>query len=424
MAENIITLKVEKLAGLGDGMGMHNGRKVFLPYVCTGDTVRARIIRRTTDADYAQLVEVISPSPERIAPPCPHFGICGGCTLQHISDTAYAEFKQTMAREAVRKAGFDPNLTVELARFPAGSRRRVELKAAGGKLGFYAEGSHTIIDIGECMVLEPELLSLIMRLKLQLISAPGTTRLQINGVDGGYDLLLEGAAKIDPSQSPEIRRISVRENNKIRIVYESGPVIMTLAGAEVEVPPGAFLQASRDAQALMTNLVVQAAAGCVQILDLFSGIGTYSFPLLASASVTAVEGEQSMVEAMKKVVFSKPPAALLSAPEEVVTVAPVRTPAFSFKALQRDLFQRPYTAAELKPYDIVIINPPRAGAKAQAEELAASQVPKIVMVSCNPATFTRDARLLKAGGYELVKLTPVDQFVYSSHLELVAEFEK
>lgn len=407
--EEKIVLTIEKLAGLGDGAGMFEGQRIFVPYTLPGDVVQAHIVRQTKEASYAIPSEILTPSPSRAIPPCKHFADCGGCALQHMQPQDYHDFKQQMAREAVRKAGFD-NEVAPLMSLPAASRRRTELKIEKGKLGYYAQYSHRLVDIEECKVLEPALEALILALKPELAKVRGLASMHINGVDGGYDIVCAGTNlnhwKPEPhlfSAHQDIMRFSVREGAKLRTIYQKDKVTLTLAGVKVNVPPLAFLQASAQAQEWMTGFVLESVEDAKKILDLFAGIGTYSFPLASKASVTAYEGDASMVHAMKD-------AAKQHALTDKVT------------AHQRDLFTRPIASADLGAYDAIVINPPRSGAKEQCIALATSQVKKLVMISCNPATFARDARILKEGGYKLLRLQPVDQFVYSSHLEIMAEF--
>ncbi len=407
MAEDIIALTIDRIAGLGDGVGTYNGRKVFVPYTIAGDVIEVRIVKRTADTLYGTLHKILTPGNGRIRPPCRHSGECGGCTLQHVAAPLYLAFKQDMAREAVRKAGFNPDCVDNAMTFAPDTRRRVELKAGGGRLGFYAGQSHRIVDMEDCRVMEPELLVLVLRIREQLHGLAGISGIQINGVDGGYDVVAEGkdGRRLHVADCSSVLRLSIREGKETETIYQSGEVALSLGGIKVAVPAGAFLQASRPAQEYMTKRVTEAAGNAGSVLDLFAGIGTYSFPLSVHASVTAIEGDAGMTRAM----------------QDAAATHPIR---HSFKPVLRDLFRSPVTAKELGAYDAVVINPPRTGAKAQSEELARSHIPRIVMVSCNPATFTRDARLLKDGGYHLKRLTPVDQFIYSSHLELIAEFTR
>jgi 23S rRNA (uracil1939-C5)-methyltransferase len=401
-----ITLKIEKLAGLGDGMGTFDCKKVFVPYTLPGDVVRAVIKRDTSDAAYASLQTVITPGKGRVPAVCRHFGSCGGCSLQHVAKGQYREFKQQMAQHAVRKAGFDPALVRPILCMPADSRRRIEMKLEKGKLGYYAQYTHRLVDVEECPVLEPALEALVLAIKKQLVWLPDVTGIQINGVDEGYDVVVicRDATSVMLEPHAAMRRLSLRNADGVKTVFSHDPVTVTLGGIPVEVPPQAFLQTSRAALEAMTQWVLEAVKGKSRILDLFAGIGTYSIPLATTAKVMAMEGEQAMVDAMRKAILSHDLTRLT--------------------AEQRDLFAQPMTAEALAQFDAVVINPPRTGAKAQCEQIAASAVPTVAMVSCNPATFARDARILKEGGYTLLHATPIDQFVYSSHLEILAVFEK
>lgn len=400
-----VTLTIDKLAGLGDGAGMHEGRKVFVPYTLAGDVVEAEITRRTTDADYGSLTRIITPSPSRAEPICRHFGQCGGCALQHLAAPAYNSFKEDMARAAVRKAGYDPACVKPLVAFPASSRRRVDLQAVNGKLGYFARSSHELTDITQCPVLEPELEALVLRLKTYCAPLKKLQSVQVNGLDKGYDVLLVGDGITDwpHTQDPAILRVSSQYGGNTQLLHQAGEVTVTFGNVKVEPPAGAFLQAVRGAQVAMTELVLAATSDAVNILDLFAGLGTYSFPLAARAAVRAVEGDAAMVSAMRGAAASAKLAE-------------------GFEVRRRDLFREPMLAKELGRHDAVVINPPRTGAAAQCKELAHTRIPTLVMISCNPATFARDARMLNDAGYALVRVTPIDQFSYSSHLELVAEF--
>ncbi len=401
--EEIITLTIDKLAGLGDGAGEYEDHKVFVPYTLAGDVVRARIHKRTTDANYATLETLLTPGKDRIKPVCRHFTQCGGCQLQHVGQGSYAKFKQEMAEAAVRKAGFDASVVKPLRIMQVASRRRVDLKVKNGKVGYYKERSHQITNIEECKVLEPKLFALVLELKKQIALWSHVTAIQINTVDGGYDAVLESKEPdaIQMRSLASVKRLSVRNGSALHTVFASGPVTVTLGDVVVEVPPGAFLQAVAEAQNLIAGLVKEYVGPAKHVLDLFAGIGTYSFPLGPQMQVTAIEGNAAMVNAMR---------------------AAAQKLGKNFTAEERDLFYNPVSAEILAGFDAVIINPPRAGAKAQCEQLAQVKVPTLVMVSCNPATFARDARILKEGGYTLKSLTPIDQFIYSPHLECVAEF--
>lgn len=402
MGEERLTVTIEKLAGLGDGVAQSGGRKLFVPYTVAGDVVQVRRVKRTTDADFAVPETILSGGADRVKPPCRHFGECGGCALQHVAGHAYRAFKRDMARAAVRKAGYDPACVEDVVGFPPASRRRVELKAVNAELGYFAERSHRLTHLKECAVLEPELEALVLRLQGYCKAWPRLQSVQINGLDSGYDVLLtgEGITQWPHGQDPAIRRVTARSAVGSVELHRSGTVELVLGGVAIQPPPGAFLQAVRAAQEVMTQRVVTRLGG--RVLDLFAGMGTYSFPLARGAQVHAVEVDAPMVQAMR----------------EAATRAGLK----AFRASRRDLFQDPVPEGELARYDGVVMNPPRAGAAAQSSMLARARVPRLVMISCNPATFARDARLLREGGYRLENATPIDQFTYSSHLEIMAEF--
>lgn len=411
MNKTPIHLTIEKLAGLGDGMGMYEGRKIFVPYSCAGDKLMVERVKTTSEADYARIIEIKQAGKERITPVCRHFGICGGCSLQHIDKQRYIQFKTEMAQMAIRKAGFDI-IAEPLVTIPSHSRRRTELKMVKGQLGYYEAGSNRIVDIEACHVLTPELFAFIQSIKPALLAVPEITAVHINQIDNRYDLVLEAynnehkkLEKTGLFAFEAIQRISFLVNKKIYIIHSKPHVSITLSGIKVPLPPQAFLQAAKIAEEKMVELVCGYVKDSHNVLDLFSGLGTYSFALTKYKSVTAIEGSHAMVKAMKMAAKSR----IMPHP---------------FTPHTRDLFLSPLEKPELEMFDSVIINPPKMGAKAQCEQLARSNVSKIVMISCNPATFARDARILKEGGYELKNLTPIDQFTYSSHLELVAYFTK
>lgn len=406
MAEQIV-LKIGRLAGLGDGCAMVGDEKWFVPYTVPGDVVRARVLRHTKDASYAALGDILTAGPARVEPVCVHFGECGGCSLQQLEAGAYNEFKQTMAQEAVRKAGFDPALTRPLIRLNDASRRRADLKYEKNQMGFYAARSHRLIDIRQCAVLEPELFALAKGLKKLLFDFHSPLDLHLNGADEGYDLLIRGDGTgletLGWASLPNLQRASHRFNEQTTTLYSRGPVTLTIGKARVALPEGAFLQASREAQSILTRLVCEGLQGASRVADLFAGVGTYSFALAETAQVDAFEGEDAQVAALQE--------AALAASLPVV-------------ARTRDLFASPLSPDELSVYAAAVINPPRVGAPAQTAAIAASGLSRLVMVSCNPATFSRDARTLQQAGFNLVHATPLDQFVYSSHLEIIAQFAR
>lgn len=406
---NDIEIIIKSLGGLGDGIGSHNGKPVFVAKACAGDRVSVRVVHENHEGYHAVVTGVHQAGAERQAPPCIYFDRCGGCVLQQLVPESYKTFKTRMLQSALKRAGLE--VAAEVIFLPPDRRRRVEFKIAheSGKprLAFYELRSHTPVLIDHCLILRPELQAMIDTLNEALLDVPMAQMLRgvkLTLADSGVDATLVFRDQLPLVASlkgwnPGFQRLSVRlKDEPPKLVYETSPVTMRLGEYDIPLPSDAFLQATAEGQALLTKAVVEGLAGATSVADLFCGIGTYSFSLAAQAKVHAVEGDQAMVAAIKA------------------------RGAQGISYEKRDLFKRPLTANELKRFDGVAINPPRLGAKAQCEEIAKSDVKKLVMISCNPPTFARDAKILKAGGYTLQAVRGIDQFVFSAHLEIVAVF--
>ncbi|MDX2073206.1 MAG: hypothetical protein SFX19_02435 [Alphaproteobacteria bacterium] len=400
------TLTIDRLGGLGDGSGKHDGTPVFVSKSCVGDVLKVKETSRTKEAIRAEIVEILTPGPDRTPAPCPHYDACGGCSLQHISGESYQEFKRAVVTSALGYAGF-PEVVPEFHFLPAATRRRADFKVEGGKLAYVSSKSHDRVAIASCLILLPELDALITPLNKRLPDFPHVTGLSMTRADSGIDLLLqvtssEGGLEAyqDLAEALPIARLSVQWPSKsITSLAQTDMVLMNLSGHDVPIPADAFLQASAEAQALITERVVKATNSVSPVVDLFAGIGTYSFPMSARARVHAVDNNGPMIDHIRSI-----------------------SPKVSVD--KRDLFLHPMTAFELAKYKAAVINPPRMGAAAQVKQLCTSGIPKIVMVSCNHATWSRDAKTLKAVGYVLQSLAAIDQFVYSPHVELVSIFSR
>ncbi|HEX5259075.1 MAG TPA: class I SAM-dependent RNA methyltransferase [Sphingomicrobium sp.] len=344
-------------------------------------------------------------------PPCRHFPECGGCQLQHADDEAYRGYLVSRIETALAQHGLateirDPHLS------PPNSRRRATLRALrvgqGVVLGFNAEKSHRIVDMRECHILRPELFALVAPLRsllAVLLEAKRAAEVQLTLVDQGADVLLKGVqadglALLEQltSFAPEQRltRLSFDQGIGPETVYEPRPATVTLSGVTVSYPVGAFLQATADGEAALVDSVREAVASAEPIVDLFAGLGTFALSVQASY---AAEASRDAAGALKRAA-------------QAMTVE------------HRDLYRRPLDADELKRFNAVILDPPRAGAQEQVSALAASTVRRIAYVSCNPATFARDAKMLSAGGYALDWVRPVGQFRWSTHVELAACFSR
>jgi 23S rRNA (uracil1939-C5)-methyltransferase len=370
-----------------------------------GVTGGGRFVALTAPGDLVAPDGGVTPGPHHQIPPCRHFPECGGCQLQHVDDSAYADFLKDRIASSLAAQGLAAPDILEPHLSPPRSRRRAALKAQGGAIGFNAEASHRIVDMRECHILRPELFALVAPLRRMLKGRAGAT---MTLADQGADLLLEGVtvegleateAMIAFAQANGLARLALDDGYGPQVVWEPEPVTITLSGIPVALPIGAFLQATAEGEAALVAAMREAVGGAQLVADLFAGLGTFALAL--SAKVYAAEGARDAVLALK--------------------VAGAGRGVF---ADHRDLFRRPLDVAELNRFEAVILDPPRAGAKEQAPNLAASLVPRLAYLSCNPNTFARDARLLTEGGYRLLWVQPVGQFRWSTHVELAAAFSR
>ena len=410
-------LTIESVGVRGDGIARLAGLKVFVPYTLPGERVEARIVGARPDGLAARVERWIAESPERVSPPCPQFGRCGGCALQHWSDEGYANWKVELLRTALRRQGLEAPIE-PIRHTPPRARRRAGFVARfGGRgvtLGFRERGSHRIVSVAECPVLRPSLERFALDAPPMLagLDPPNAEwALDASLTESGIDLLVtaagapslavrEGLAAL--AERLDLARVSWRTGEKAApqpIAIRRAP-LLRFAEVAVEPPPGAFFQASAEGEAALTEEVLAMTQGARRIADLYAGLGTFTLPLAQSAdAVLGVEGDEAALAAL---------------------AAAARRGQLPVRTLARDLARDPLRAEELNAFDAVVLDPPRAGAKAQCSELASSKVPAVAMVSCNPATFARDARMLTQGGFRLERVVPVDQFLWSPHLELAA----
>jgi 23S rRNA (uracil1939-C5)-methyltransferase len=366
-----------------------------------GITGSGRFVAMTAPGDLVAADGTVTPGPHRQIPPCRHFPECGGCQLQHVDDAAYADYLEDRIAAALVAQGLAAPDILEPHLSPPHSRRRAALKAVGGQIGFNAAASHRVVDMRECHILRPELFALVAPLRRLLRKRAGAV---MTLADQGVDLLLEGIAA-DDLAAAEAMTAFARDNTLARLalddgygpqtVWEPEPVTVTLGGTPVALPHGAFLQATAEGEAALVEAVREAVGEADIVADLFAGLGTFALAL--NRKVYAAEGARDAALALKSA-------------------------GRGLAVDHRDLFRRPLDAAELNRFQAVVLDPPRAGAKEQVPLLAASTVPRIAYVSCNPATFARDAKLLVDGGYRLDWVKPVGQFRWSIHVELAACF--
>lgn len=405
-------VEIARLGASGDGVAEGADGPIYVPFALPGERVRIAV---TPGGDRALLLAVLKPSPERIEPVCPHFGVCGGCALQHLESGAYLDWKRAIVVAALKARGLEAH--VEKVRpVPLGSRRRASLALGRGKdgtrIGYRRARSHQLIDIAVCPVLSPRIVARLAKLKAALAPLLGgkrEARVSVTETLGGLDLVLEGARPKAAALGTFAGEAASLGVARLTIDGESiGPVRapeIELAGVSVRLPPGAFLQASSEAEAVMAGLVRDGVGDAKRIADLFAGLGTFTFALARQAAVDAFEQDEAALHALAEAARKTP------------GLKPVRT-------FARDLFRAPLGAKELNAYEAVVFDPPRAGAAAQATMLAKSDVPRVVAVSCDPGTLARDLRILVDGGYRVVRIVPVDQFLFSPHVEVVAHLER
>ena len=358
----------------------------------------------------------VEPGPNHQQPPCRHFPECGGCQLQHVSDQAYRAYLIDRVAGALAQHGLETDIR-EPHLSPPNSRRRATLRAinAGRKviIGFNAARSKRIVDMRECHILRPELFALVEPLRELLagpLQVPAVAEIRLTLADQGVDVLLSdvqadglAAAEALPrfGETHGLARMSIDDGYGAETRYEPVPVTVTLSNVPVVLPTGAFLQATADGERALVQAVQEAVGEAKRTADLFAGIGTFAL---------ALEGEGVAAEASREAALTLQMAARRSG--KPLTVE------------HRDLYRRPFDAKELAAFDAVVLDPPRAGAEEQVRKLALSVVPRIAYVSCNPATFARDAAILASGGYRLDWARPVGQFRWSTHIELAARFAR
>lgn len=395
MSETII-----RIAARGDGV-TEAGRHV--PLSAPGDQVEGEAL--------------VEAGPHRVSPPCRHFPECGGCQLQHVDDAAYADYLVDRITSALAAQGV-PRPEIRPPHIsPPMSRRRASLRAEwrGGRLllGFSAERTHRIVDMHECHILRPELFALVAPLRellARLVGRRGGTEVRLTLADQGVDVLLEktsveglaGAEALTAFAAEYgLARLSIDDGYGAETRWEPEPVTVTLGGIAVPLPHGAFLQATPEGESVLVAAVREAVGEARLVADLFAGLGTFTLAL--DGRVYAAEGARDATLALK--------AAANRAQRPIFTD-------------HRDLFRRPLDEKELNRFEAIVLDPPRAGAKEQAAEVARSAVPRIAYAACNPATFARDAKTLMDGGCRLLWVQPVGQFRWATHVELVGAFAR
>lgn len=399
---------IERLGGKGDGVAMRDGEAVYVPFALPGERWRV-------DGDgFVRM----SDSPERAVPVCRHFLQCGGCLAQHMSSALYRDWKRGLVVEAFRHRGISADVA-PLVVVDAASRRRaflgVERRGAEVIIGFREEGQHTLVDLAECPVLDPLIVATVpglRRLARHVMADRAGGRLVVTRLDHGLDVSFDNGRKdLSPHAKAEVAALArtlplTRLVVGGEVIVAAGTPVVTIGGVAVEIEPGLFLQAVPQAERFLADFCIKALPKSAKtVADLFSGVGTLTLPMARRAAVSAYDSDKRAI------------GALTNAVRHAQGLKPVT-------AVVRDLYRDPLSARELNAFDAVVFDPPRAGALEQAERLAKSKVKVVIAVSCNPATLARDARALIDGGFRMGPATPVDQFLYSSHVEVVVVFRR
>ena len=405
---------IKGIAARGDGIADFGNRVVFIPYTASGDRVEATIVGRRNGALVARLERVLSPGLDRIKAPCLHFGFCGSCALQHVQIDAYRDWKISLLRQAMARQKLDISKIRDLIETPMASRRRARFTALrtrrGVQIGFNAAASHKLINIEECHILVPAITAVLDDLRVLLdvvMQMEEKAKVYITETETGLDIWL--AANINHNAETDTRLAEFAEAKDLaRLSVGSVPHPMLvrrkprvkIQGVDITPPPESFLQASMIGEQSLAAIVRRGVGEAAKVADLFSGVGTFSFAMGSDKEVVAMEVDKDQVQAM---IQGRDSARRTRVKVEL-----------------RDLARHPLSAKELNAFEAVVFDPPRSGARIQSQIMATSKVPKIVAVSCNPSTFVRDVRSLVDGGYSLQSVTPIDQFTWSRHLELVA----
>lgn len=404
-------LHIVEVGHRGDGVAQTPDGPLFVPYTLPDETVEAERV----GSDRARLLRVVAPSADRIEPFCPHFGVCGGCAIQHWSEPAYQGWKRGLVVSALEQAGID--ITVgDLIDAHGDGRRRAVLHARRGnkdivEVGFSAPRAHVIVPIDRCPVLAPSMKGTIETAwTITEALSPLTKPLDIHvtATINGLDIDVRGSGPIDARRVAALTSVAATGNiaritRHGELIALVAPPILQVGKARVTLPPGSFLQATDRGEQVLADLVIAYAGSAKSTLDLFCGIGPFALRLAERSRVTAMDSDQNAVEALNKAAQAAP------------GLKPVT-------ASKRDLFRRPMSFQELSGFDALVFDPPRQGTEAQAREIARSKIRNVIAVSCNAATFARDAAILIEGGYSLRAVTPVDQFKYTAHVEIVGQF--
>lgn len=405
------TLTIARLGAQGDGIAETPGGAVYVPFALPGEAVEV-----AREKDRARVLSLLEPSAERIAPACRHFGTCGGCSIQHLASGPYHEWKRQKLVQALASRGIDAEVAPTVGIAPATRRRAIfsaRRQPGGVVLGYNRAASHDVFAVEECTILLPAItsrLDMLRRLAALVCPPAEPVHVAVTATASGLDVAVDGPVRLSESARKACVAFGIREELARltvagELVVEPAKPVVMFAGVAVSPPAGGFLQAVEATENAMAALSAEHLARAKKVADLFAGAGAFTFRLAARAAVHAVEGDAAALAALDRA--ARGASGLKRITHE-----------------RRDLFRRPLTAKDLGAFDGVLFDPPRAGAEDQSRQIARSDVPLVVAVSCNPATLARDLRILIDGGYRLAGVVPFDQFLWSPHVEAVALLEK
>lgn len=393
-------VQIETLGQRGEGIALVGEHRIFVPLTVPGD-----IVEIAMDDDRGTMLELVGAGPDRIEAFCPHFSVCGGCQIQHLSPQLYAQFKRGLVEAPLRHAGVTAPLN-DLVDARGRGRRRATLHARKAGAGYMARRSHDLLPIDTCPILVPAL-ARAPSIAAAFHPIAGDCDVSLTAADNGIDVSLKTERKI---RVQDLARIA--EKFDIARIAINGEIMLqlrvpriTMGRSEVELPPASFLQATAEAETLLGDLVIAALGKSKSVADLFCGMGPFALRIAQKVPVYAADTDKPAIAALQKAI---------RATKGIKTIT----------AERRDLFREPMTRFELNRFDAIVLDPPRAGAEAQVRELAKTRIATVIYVSCDPKTFARDAAHLIAAGYTLGSVTPVDQFAFSTHVELVGTFTR
>lgn len=409
-------IKIEGTNFQGDGYGLFNGKKVFIPKTYKGDLVEFETIKENNDFIFGKLIKILEKSNERVDEIiCPVYDECGGCNFLHLKDDVYYDFKKSIIENALKKSGYTLN-NINFIKIEYNTRRRVSFQIKNNKLGFFEKNSNNIVEVNTCPLISNNINFIIPELK-EISKKLSLTEILITNHENGLEIVFNLKKDLSFNESNNLKKFAESNKNIIIISYKindgepflfmqkMAPTLTFSNEMEIELIPNIFLQATLEGQNAITKIVVENLKNSKNVLDLYCGIGTYTFPLAEYTKIHSVEGDKLMIDNLKNNIK------LNNLNGKITTEC-------------RNLVSSPLLKNELDKYDGIVINPPRSGANAQCKQITKSKVKNIVMVSCNPQTFSIDANELKNGGFELISITGIDQFYRTQHLEIVGVFKR